>query len=703
MQMPHPDYPKLFEPLDLGFTTLPNRVLMGSMHTGLEEVRGGMHRLAEFYAQRAAGEAGLIVTGGVAPNRAGVTVWGGSRMSRTGHARAHKQVTQAVHQEGGKIVMQILHAGRYAYTPFCVAPSALKAPIARFKPRALTSRGVERTIRQFVKSAVLAREAGYDGVEVMGSEGYLINEFIAAETNHRNDAWGGNFERRCRFPIEILSRMREAVGEDFIVMYRLSMLDLVAGGSDWSEVEALAQHVERAGATMINTGIGWHETRIPTIATMVPRGGFQFVTKKLMDKVQVPLVTTNRFNTAEDCEAALAAGAADMVSMARPFLADPHLVKKARLSRPKDINTCIGCNQACLDHVFQNKVSSCLVNPRACHETEHSRISTPSGEQDAGVARTGLSLDHGRGLRVAVVGGGPAGLSAALEHARIGAEVTLFERQSNLGGQFLLAQRIPGKEEFKETIRHFETQLAHAGVEVLLNTPATTAGLAEFDKVVLASGVTPRPLHIPGSDRPEVVSYVDVLQGKVVPGKRVAVVGAGGIGFDVSDFLTHDADEAGFMKSWGVDESLQNRGGLGAAQRQVSQREVTMFQRRPGKMGTTLGKTTGWIHRLTLRQRGVQQVSGVDYVKVDDQGLHVKMPDGDIQIHAVDHIVVCAGQLSHKPVGLEHPNMVVVGGAQDARGLDAQRAIREGLESSYSAVLNAETADWASSMVAATS
>ena len=703
MELRHPDYPKLFEPLDLGFTTLPNRVLMGSMHTGLEEVRGGMQRLAEFYAQRAAGEAGLIVTGGVAPNFEGVTVWGGSRMSRLGHAKAHKQVTQAVHQEGGKIVMQILHAGRYAYTPFCVAPSALKAPIARFKPRALTARGVDRTIRQFVKSALLAREAGYDGVEVMGSEGYLINEFIAAETNHRNDAWGGNFERRCRFPVEIISRMREAVGEDFIVMYRLSMLDLVAGGSDWAEVEMLAKQVEHAGATMINTGIGWHEARIPTIATMVPRGGFQFVTKKLMGQVQIPLVTTNRFNTAEDCEAALAAGAADMVSMARPFLADPHLVKKARLSRPKDINTCIGCNQACLDHVFQKKVSSCLVNPRACHETEHSRIGSPHDEQETGPARTGLSLEHGKGLRVAVVGGGPAGLSAALEHARLGADVTLFEQQESLGGQFLLAQRIPGKEEFKETIRHFETQMAHAGVSVLLNTSATTARLAQFDKVVLASGVTPRTLGIPGAERPEVVSYVDVLQGKVVPGKRVAVVGAGGIGFDVADFLTHDADDAGFMKAWGVDESLESRGGLEKAQRQASNREVTMFQRRPGKMGAALGKTTGWIHRLTLRQRGVQQVSGVDYVKVDDQGLHVKLPDGSIQSHAVDHVVVCAGQMSHKPKGLEHPNMVVIGGASDARGLDAQRAIREGLQSSYASVPNAETAALAAAMVSETS
>ena len=703
MEMPHPDCPKLFEPLDLGFTTLPNRVLMGSMHTGLEEVRGGVQRLAEFYAQRAAGEAGLIVTGGVAPNRAGVTVWGGSRMSRFAHARAHMPVTRAVHQEGGKIVMQILHAGRYAYTPFCVAPSALKAPIARFKPRALSSRGVERTIRQFVQSAVLAREAGYDGVEVMGSEGYLINEFIAAETNHRNDAWGGNFERRCRFPIEIISRIREAVGPDFILMYRLSMLDLVAGGSDWTEVEALAKHAERAGATMINTGIGWHETRIPTIATMVPRGGFQFVTKKLMGKVEVPLVTTNRFNTAEACEAALQAGAADMVSMARPFLADPHLVKKARLSRPKDINTCIGCNQACLDHVFQNKISSCLVNPRACHETEHLRIESPCEQNTTGIVRTGLSSSICKGLRVAVVGGGPAGLSAALEHARLGADVTLFEQKAELGGQFLLAQRIPGKEEFKETVRHFETQLVHAEVEVLLNTTATTARLAEYDKVVLASGVVPRPLAIPGAERPEVVSYVDVLQGKVVPGKRVAVVGAGGIGFDVADFLTHDGDEAGFMKSWGVDESLKSRGGLEAPHRQFSMREVTMFQRRPGKMGRALGKTTGWIHRLTLRQRGVIQVSGVDYIKVDDQGLHVKLSDGRTQIHKVNHVVVCAGQLSHMPDGLAHPNMVVIGGASDASGLDAQRAIKEGLQSSYSAALNAETADLASSMVAVTS
>lgn len=662
---PHPLYPHLLTPLDLGHMTLRNRVLMGSMHTGLEEAPGGMDRLAKFYAERAAGEAGLIVTGGISPNFEGVVAWGGSRMSSRRHARHHQPITNAVHQEGGAIVMQILHAGRYAYTPLCVAPSAIPSAISRFKPRGLSSWGVERTIRAFVKSAVLAREAGYDGVEVMGSEGYLINQFVAAQTNHRTDAWGGDFERRCRFPEEIISRIRQAVGSDFIVMYRLSMLDLVEGGSDWQEIEQLAGIVERAGATMINTGIGWHEARIPTIATMVPRGGFRFVTKRLMGKVGVPLITTNRFNDPKDCELALAEGCADMISMARPFLADPKLVQKARAQSAQDINTCIGCNQACLDHVFKQKIASCLVNPRACHEDRYE--STIQSNE-----------------RVAVIGGGPAGMSAALEQARGGAQVTLFEQQGTLGGQFLLAQRIPGKEEFKETIRYFTNQLEALGVDIQLGVQADSDLVKSFDKVIVATGVKPRLWSIPGSDRAEVVSYLDVLSGRVEVGSRVAVIGTGGIGFDVTDFLTHDADEAGFMAAWGVDQTLENRGGLIQPQRQKSAREVVMYQRSVGKVGGNLGKTTGWIHRTTLRKRGVKQFAGVTYLKLDDDGLHVQLQDGSTQVQSVDHVVVCAGQESHRPMDLHHPNVVVIGGALNARGLDAQRAIKEGLMTAYS-------------------
>ena len=674
----HAAYPHVFRPLDLGFMMLPNRILMGSMHTGLEEEKGGMDKLARFYAQRAAGEAGLMVTGGIAPNRAGVVAWGGSRMSSSRHAAHHRVIPESVHAEGGRIVMQILHAGRYAYTPFCVAPSAIQAPIGRFKPRALGARGVERTIRDFVRSAVLAREAGYDGVEIMGSEGYLINQFLVADTNHRTDRWGGDFERRCRFPEEILTRIREAVGDDFLIMYRLSMLDLVAGGSSWEEVERLAQITERAGANLINTGIGWHEARIPTIATMVPRGGFRFVTQKLMGKVGVPLITTNRFNDPATCEAALAEGCADMISMARPFLADPHLVKKARLHRPEDINTCIGCNQACLDHVFKQKVSSCLVNPRACHEGDFAPVPTPE-EAQTPQQRGGQSAQSWSGKRVAVVGGGPAGMSAALERARLGAEVVLFESNETLGGQFLLAQQIPGKFEFNETIRYFQTQLQHLGVQVKLGKRATTEDLVAFDEVVVATGVQPRALIIPGADRPEVVSYVDVLKGRVEVGQRVAIVGAGGIGFDVADFLTHDSDAAGFMASWGVDKGLEGRGGLTRPERLASSRDVVMYQRRPGKMGKGLGKTTGWIHRTTLKQRGVQQHSGVTYDRIDDQGFHVTLSDGTPHVHKVDHVVVCAGQMPFVPNDLEHPHMVVIGGARDASGLDAQRAIFEGM------------------------
>ena len=674
----HKLYPHVFEPLDLGCMVLPNRILMGSMHTGLEEEKDGMQKLASFYAERAAGEAGLMVTGGIAPNMAGVVAWGGARMSMRHHAKHHRVIPQAVHAEGGRILMQILHAGRYAYTPFCVAPSAIPSPISRFKPRGLSARGVERTIRDFVRSAVLAREAGYDGVEIMGSEGYLINQFVAVETNKRSDKWGGDFERRCRFPEEILKRIREAVGPDFAIMYRLSMLDLVAGGSNWEEVTRLAQIAEASGANVINTGIGWHEARIPTIATMVPRGGFRFVTKKLMGEVSVPLITTNRFNNPADCEAALSEGCADMISMARPFLADPHLVKKARLSRPEDINTCIGCNQACLDHVFKQKVASCLVNPRACHEGIYGMLPRPDAEQTS-QARGGSLGSTLSGKRIAVLGGGPAGMSAAVERARHGADVVLFEAKDALGGQFLLARNIPGKTEFDETIRHFATQMEHLGIEVRLSERPDTAALDGFDEVIVATGVKPRALNIPGADRPEVVSYVDVLEGRVMVGSRVAIVGAGGIGFDVADFLTHDADGEDFMRAWGVDRDLDGRGGLADKARKASRRSVIMYQRRPGKMGKDLGRTTGWIHRTTLKQRGVMQKTGVAYSHIDDEGFHVTLEDGTPFVQQVDHVVVCAGQESHLPEALIHPNMTYIGGARNAKGIDAQRAIKEGM------------------------
>ena len=674
----HATYPRLFDPLDLGPMVLPNRIIMGSMHTGLEEEKGGMQRLAKFYAERAAGEASLIVTGGIAPNRAGVVAWGGARMSSPRHANEHRVVTEAVHSEGGRIAMQILHAGRYAYTPFCVAPTRLKSPISRFTPRALSARGVDRTISAFVRSATLAREAGYDGVEVMGSEGYLINQFIASETNHRQDRWGGDFDRRCRFPQEILQRIREAVGDDFLVMYRLSMLDLMAAGSDWHEVEKLARLVELSGANVINTGIGWHEARIPTIASMVPHGGFRFVTKKLMGKVNVPLVTSNRFNSPDDCEAALAEGCADLVSMARPFLADPHLVRKARMARREDINTCIGCNQACLDHVFKKKRSSCLVNPRACHESEYSALPRPMENQDL-LMRGGLSSTHLKGRKIAIVGGGPAGMNAAVERARAGAEVVLFESASALGGQFLLAQKIPGKSDFAETVRYFRTQLDHLGVRVKLSTRATSQDVATFDEVIVATGVTPRSFQLEGSERPEVVSYLEVLKGQVEVGRRVAILGAGGIGFDVADYLTHDSDGRGFLASWGVDEQLTERGGLATPEREKSKREVLMFQRSPGKMGAGLGKTTGWIHRTTLKQRGVKQHSGVTYQKIDDAGLHVVHRDGTTQVHPVDHVVICIGQDPYRPSDLSHANMTFIGGARASRGLDAQQAIMDGM------------------------
>lgn len=663
-------YPHLLSPLDLGFTTLPNRVLMGSMHIGLEEVENGFERMAAFYAERARGGVGLMVTGGIAPNDAGCTFLGGAKMTTEAEAAQHAQVTSAVHAAGGRIAMQILHFGRYAHHPGLVAPSAIKAPISGFTPRELTDDEVESTIEDFVTAAALARSAGYDGVEIMGSEGYLINEFIAAETNHRDDRWGGSYENRVRFPVEIVRRVRERVGSDFILIYRLSMLDLVPGGSSLEEVVQLAQEIEAAGATIINTGIGWHEARIPTIATSVPRGAFTWVTEKVRGAVSVPLVTSNRINTPEVAEQILAAGRADMVSMARPFLADPDFVAKASEGRADAINTCIGCNQACLDHIFSGKVTSCLVNPRACHETE--LVLSPTRTRK----------------RVAVVGAGPAGLACAVTAAERGHEVTLFDAAEEIGGQLDVARRVPGKEEFNETLRYFRTRLAEEKVELRLGTPVGAGELDGFDEVVLATGVTPRTPAIPGVDHPSVVSYLDVLRHGAPVGDRVALVGAGGIGFDVAEFLTDGGDAASldpevFFRQWGVDTEYRERGGLGTPERPKSSRTVHLLQRKASKVGAGLGKTTGWIHRTELRHRGVTMIAGVGYDRIDDDGLHVTV-DGEQRLLPVDTIVLCAGQeprreLYEELLAAGRPAHLI-GGADVAAELDAKRAIRQGTE-----------------------
>ena len=635
---------------------------------GLEEEAGGFEKLARFYAERARGEAGLIVTGGISPNRRGVLGPNGARMQSVRHAENHRVIADAVHDEGGRILMQILHGGRYSYHPFNVAPSAIKAPINRFKPRALSTRGVERTIRDFVASAQLAQQAGYDGVEIMGSEGYLINEFLVEATNKRSDRFGGSFENRMRFPVEIVRQTREAVGADFVIMYRLSMLDLIAEGSSWDEVVVLAQAIESAGADAINTGIGWHEARIPTIATLVPRGGFTFVTKRLMGSVGIPLVTTNRLNMPGTCEEALAGGCADLVSMARPFLADSDIVLKARTDRTDEINTCIGCNQACLDRIFSRKVASCLVNPRAAHEA--------MWPKDRRVAVS---------KRVAVVGAGPAGLSAASELARRGHQVVLFEKNNELGGQFNLAKRIPGKQEFHETIRYFKRQLELHKVEVHLGEQASPDNLLEFDEVVLATGVKPRPWKLADSLDSRVVSYVEVLEGDAPLGQTIAIIGAGGIGFDVAEFVTH-AEQSDFFTDWGIDTSLRERGGLTPAVPTAHDKEVHMFQRSTGKMGAGLGKTTGWIHRLGLKKAGVHMHTGVAYERLDQDGLHYK-ESGQTRTLKADLYIICAGQEPFHPLrdALEEKGVRVhlIGGALNASKLDAERAIREGLELAY--------------------
>ena len=667
------NYPHLLAPLDLGFTTLKNRVLMGSMHVGLEEVEGGYDRMAAFYAERAAGGVGLIVTGGISPNDHGVTFHGGSKLDTLEEAEKHKVITQAVHDAGGKIALQILHTGRYSYQAENVAPSAIQAPINPVKPHALTSAEVNQTIADFANCAKLSQIAGYDGVEIMGSEGYLINEFIAARTNHRDDEWGGSYENRIRFPIEIVKRTRAEVGENFIIIYRLSMLDLVEGGSTLEEVIQLAKEIEKAGATIINTGIGWHEARIPTIATKVPRAAFTWVTKKLKGSVQIPLVTSNRINTPEMAEHVLAQGDADMVSMARPMLADAEFVVKAEQGRSDEINTCIGCNQACLDQIFSMQIATCLVNPRACYETEL------------------IFKESAAKKNIAVIGAGPAGLSFATYAADRGHQVTVFDTASQIGGQFNIAKTIPGKEEFYETLRYFKRQIElQPNIQLVLNHTATFDELvnSQFDDIVVATGVTPRQLQIDGIDHPKVLSYIQVLRERVAVGQRVAIIGAGGIGFDTAEYLTQHGESASvnpekFYDEWGIDTTYAHVGGLKQPELEPSEREVFLLQRKNSSVGANLGKTTGWIHRTGLKHRNVKMIAGAHYQKIDDEGLHILVGDKAMTL-AVDHVVICAGQESYTAMydALYQSGKTVhlIGGAKEAGELDAKRAIRQGAE-----------------------
>ncbi|MET3056390.1 NADPH-dependent 2,4-dienoyl-CoA reductase [Serratia marcescens] len=664
------NYPHLLAPLDLGFTTLKNRVLMGSMHTGLEELPDGPQRLAAFYAERAAAGVALIVTGGIAPNEQGVVFRGGSLLNSEAQLPHHRPVTEAVHRAGGKIALQILHTGRYSYQPKLVAPSALQAPINPFTPSALSEAEIEQTIADFARCAALAQQAGYDGVEVMGSEGYLINQFLTTRTNQRDDQWGGSFTNRMRFAVETVRAVRQAVGPEFILIYRLSMLDLVEDGSSWEEIEQLALAVEQAGATIINTGIGWHEARIPTIATMVPRAGFSWVTRKLMGKVSIPLITTNRINDPAVAEQVLADGCADMVSMARPFLADAAFVQKAAEGRADEINTCIGCNQACLDQIFEGKLTSCLVNPRACRETEMP-----------------LTMAE-KPKKLAVVGAGPAGLAFTTTAASRGHQVTLFDAAEQIGGQFNIAKQIPGKEEFHETLRYFRRQLALREVTVRLGVKVEAADLSEFDEVILACGIVPRTPDIPGIGHAKVLSYLDVLRDKKPVGQRVAIVGAGGIGFDTAEYLSQHGvssslDQAEFNREWGIDARLEQRGGLTEQGPQAPRaaRQIYLLQRKTSKVGEGLGKTTGWIHRASLAMRGVKMLNSVSYRLIDDEGLHITRAEQDSCL-PVDTVVICAGQEPRRE--LQQPLLAMgktvhlIGGADVAAELDARRAIDQG-------------------------
>ncbi|MEH6471254.1 MAG: NADPH-dependent 2,4-dienoyl-CoA reductase [Halopseudomonas sp.] len=661
-------YPHLLAPLELGFTTLKNRVLMGSMHTGLEEQPGGFDKVATFYAERARGGVGLIVTGGIGPSERASVFPHAALMVSPADVANHRTITDAVHAEDGKICMQILHTGRYAYNPKQVAPSAIKSPINPFTPHALTEDEIEVEIEEFAACAALAKEAGYDGVEVMGSEGYFINQFIVTRTNQRDDSWGGEYENRIRFAIEVVKRVRERVGNDFIIIYRLSMLDLVDDGSSFDEVVTLGKAIEKAGATIINSGIGWHEARIPTIATKVPRAAFTWVTAKVRKELSIPVITSNRINMPDVAEAVLARGDADMVSMARPFLADPEFVIKAAEGRADEINTCIGCNQACLDHIFEGKLSSCLVNPRACHETELNLIATATPK------------------RLAVIGAGPAGLAFATTAAKRGHRVTLLDASDQVGGQFNIAKQVPGKEEFNETIRYFSRQLELTGVELKLNTAVSVEDLnnGDYDEVVLATGILPRTPPIDGVDHPMVLNYLDVINGTPV-GKRVAVIGAGGIGFDVSEFLTHAGPASSqnipvFMAEWGIDTELKARGGIEGVEPKLtpSPRQVYLLQRKASKVGAGLGKTTGWAHRAGLLKRGVKMISSCEYQRIDDLGLHLNVA-GEPQLLEVDNVIVCAGQESQRALseGLNKP-FHLIGGADLASELDAKRAINQG-------------------------
>ncbi|MCF2905823.1 NADPH-dependent 2,4-dienoyl-CoA reductase [Octadecabacter sp. CECT 8868] len=662
-------YPLLLAPLDLGFTTLKNRVLMGSMHTGLEETRD-WNRVAEFYAERARGGVGLMVTGGMAPNAEGGVFPGAAGLFSEADIANHKIVTDRVHDAGGKIAMQILHAGRYAYSKDCVAPSPVKSPISPFPPQVLDEDGIEKQITDMVTAATRAREAGYDGVEVMGSEGYFLNQFLVTHTNKREDRWGGSYENRMRLPVEVVRRVREAVGDDFIVIYRLSMIDLIPNGSTWEEVVMLAKAIEAAGANILNTGIGWHEARIPTIATSVPRRAFTWVTKKLMGEVTIPIITSNRINTPQVGEDVLADGCADMVSMARPFLADPHFVIKAEAGNAPLIAPCIACNQACLDHTFSMKIASCLVNPKAAHETE--LVLTPSEKS------------------VAIVGAGPAGLASALAAAERGMTVTLFDRADEIGGQLNMAKQVPGKEEFWGLVDYYRAAVAEAGITLKLGKTATADDLAGFDEVIIATGVMPRDPQIEGQDGPNVLSYIDVLRGKADVGKRVAIIGAGGIGFDVAEYLvtdgspTEDLDE--WLEEWGVGDPEMTRGGIRpeGPQPEKPARHVTLLQRKATKLGKGLGKTTGWIHRATLKMKDVQMVAGVNYERIDANGLHVSFGEARERptLIEADTIVMCAGQLPERSladaldaIGI---NCHVIGGADVAAELDAKRAIDQG-------------------------
>ena len=667
------NFPNLLKPLDLGFTSLKNRVLMGSMHTGLEEVKNGYVRMASYFEARAKGGVGLIVTGGISPNFRGWVAPFSSKLTSNRIAKKHKLITDAVHKYDSKICMQILHSGRYGYHPFNVSASNIKSPISKFKTKSLSERGIQSTINDFVRCSKLAKYAGYDGVEIMGSEGYLINQFIAKRTNKRNDKWGGEYINRIKFPLEIVKRIRLEVGKEFIIIFRLSMLDLVEGGSSWDEVVQLAKELEKAGVNLINTGIGWHESRIPTIATMVPRAAFSWVTKRMMGEVSVPLITTNRINTPEIAEKILSNGHADMVSMARPFLADPEFINKAIANKSNEINTCIACNQACLDHAFKGKIASCLVNPLACHETEIIVNNTKTPK------------------RIVVVGAGPAGLSYATTAAKRGHNVTLIEKSNSIGGQFNMAKKIPGKEEFYETLRYFDVMLQKHNVQIHLNTTFEPAMAKKYDNVILATGIIPRKPKIIGIDHPKVVSYIDVLNNKVKIGSKVALIGAGGIGFDVAEYLSHKGESSSlktklFMEEWGVDMNFTARGGIQKVKPKPleTKRQIYLLQRKSGKVGASLGKTTGWIHRFSLRNKDVKMINSVKYNKIDDKGLNYFKNNKEF-ILDVDHIVICAGQLSNNKIfdscKEQNPNTEIIGGAFHASELDAKKAIDQAVRS----------------------